>query len=298
MSGMPARAILLFALLLSAFAPPENRRAEPDATRNQALPSDYPPGSLRAGEQGMSSVEYEVDVRGRVAPGSCRITATSGFARLDARTCELIERRYRFTPAMEDGIVVAETRQQDIFWRLPDAHNGTPLNRAADRVVVSYGRCLVKEAPEAAARIIALPLNGEQQKAAVIAIKAVAPCGGRGDLLAVTPTIVAGAIAEALLESRFADVLPPLPDGRAPLAARDGTEELALCVARRDPATIRELLATVPSGPEERRVIDKLLPQLAPCVPDGLTINFTRPSMRALFALGLYRDAAHAAETR
>src|SRR5688500_2371141 len=59
---------------------------------------DYPDASLRAEEQGVTSVRYEVNEQGRVTPGSCQIPKSSGFDRLDRRTCELAERRCRLNP--------------------------------------------------------------------------------------------------------------------------------------------------------------------------------------------------------
>jgi periplasmic protein TonB len=80
---------------------------------------DYPPASIRAEEEGQVVAQYEVNEQGRVTPGSCRITKPSGFSRLDARTCELVERRFRFNPALSNGTPVKASRSQSFRWVLP-----------------------------------------------------------------------------------------------------------------------------------------------------------------------------------
>jgi len=81
---------------------------------------DYPDASLRAEEQGVTAVRYEVNEQGRVTPGSCAITKSSGFDRLDRRTCELVERRFRFNPALQGGNPVKESRAQSVRWQIPN----------------------------------------------------------------------------------------------------------------------------------------------------------------------------------
>ena len=80
---------------------------------------DYPDASLRAEEQGVTSVRYEVNEQGRVSPGSCQVSSSSGFDRLDRRTCELVERRFRFNPALQNGTPVKANRSQSFRWVVP-----------------------------------------------------------------------------------------------------------------------------------------------------------------------------------
>jgi protein TonB len=81
---------------------------------------DYPEASIRANEEGRTQVRYEIGVDGRVTQGSCQVTQSSGFDRLDRRTCELVERRFRFNPALRDGTPVTEVRSQNIKWQIPE----------------------------------------------------------------------------------------------------------------------------------------------------------------------------------
>ena len=80
---------------------------------------DYPDASIRAEEQGVTSVTYEVNEQGRVTGGSCKITSSSGSQRLDSRTCELVERRFRFNPALQNGSPVKASRSQSVRWQIP-----------------------------------------------------------------------------------------------------------------------------------------------------------------------------------
>jgi periplasmic protein TonB len=61
--------------------------------------SDYPAAVGAAGEGGTVSVRFTVALDGRAV--DCRITGSSGNAALDAHTCALIERRYRFDPSRD-----------------------------------------------------------------------------------------------------------------------------------------------------------------------------------------------------
>ncbi len=80
---------------------------------------DYPEASIRAEEEGVTKVQYEVGVDGRVVAGSCQITSSSGHDRLDKRTCELVERRFRFNPALMNGTPVKAGRAQAVRWQIP-----------------------------------------------------------------------------------------------------------------------------------------------------------------------------------
>jgi TonB family protein len=73
---------------------------------------DYPDASVRAGETGTVAVSFDACPDGRSQ--NCQIEISSGHARLDRRTCELVERRGHF-PALAPGrhVLVHE-------WQLPN----------------------------------------------------------------------------------------------------------------------------------------------------------------------------------
>ena len=99
-------------------APPEPPRVATKATLRSGSISDedYPPSAVRAEEQGRSVATYTIGTDGRVS--SC--SASGAGPILDAETCKLIQRRFRFKPAADTGgSPVAETKTQSIVWRLP-----------------------------------------------------------------------------------------------------------------------------------------------------------------------------------
>ena len=93
--------------------------ATPRGRGNVFSDDDYPSASQRAGEEGVTRVSYTVTPEGRVT--GCTVTQSSGFPRLDAATCQIIERRFRFNPATRDGKPVAETKTQPVRWQIRDA---------------------------------------------------------------------------------------------------------------------------------------------------------------------------------
>ncbi len=79
---------------------------------------DYPDASRRAGEEGAMRVRVAVGADGRVT--GCEVTASTGFPRLDARACQVAQRRWRFQPATEDGRPVASSVERRVVWRLEE----------------------------------------------------------------------------------------------------------------------------------------------------------------------------------
>jgi protein TonB len=77
---------------------------------------DYPSSSIRNEEAGTSVATFTIGPDGKV--GSC--SASGASATLDAETCKLILRRFRYKPAMgADGQPMSETKTQRVTWRLP-----------------------------------------------------------------------------------------------------------------------------------------------------------------------------------
>ncbi|MBB3692797.1 energy transducer TonB [Sphingomonas sp. BK580] len=92
-------------------------RARGDRTRWIST-EDYPPSSIRAGEQGVVAIALQVDAAGKVT--GCSVTASSGHDALDQATCRLYQRRGRFTAALDEaGTPVAATFTDRVHWVLP-----------------------------------------------------------------------------------------------------------------------------------------------------------------------------------
>lgn len=77
---------------------------------------DYPPSSIRNEEAGTAVARFTIGTDGRVT--SC--SASGASPALDAETCKLIQRRFRFKAALDEGgNPIEETRSQRVTWRLP-----------------------------------------------------------------------------------------------------------------------------------------------------------------------------------
>jgi protein TonB len=79
---------------------------------------DYPRSALRARAEGSVSVRYTVAADGRVE--DCRIMRSSGHAELDDTTCRLIEKRFRYRPALDrSGRPTTATEYKSYDWSVP-----------------------------------------------------------------------------------------------------------------------------------------------------------------------------------
>lgn len=85
-------------------------------------PNDYPSRALRNGETGNAGFSLTYDVQGKVT--ACEITASSGSADLDERTCELMMVRASFVPGTRDGKPVGGVYRSTVHWQIPDDGNG------------------------------------------------------------------------------------------------------------------------------------------------------------------------------
>ncbi len=116
----------MLSILMLVAAQGVSVQAAPAASPAQALPErdaeflkkNYPPESLKAGEQG--KVGFRVMIGKDGAMGSCEVTQSSGFKRLDSETCELLVRYANINPERDsDGRPIQSTREGFINWTLP-----------------------------------------------------------------------------------------------------------------------------------------------------------------------------------
>lgn len=80
--------------------------------------ADYPPSALRAGEEGSVGISFNVNAQGRIE--ACSVSSSSGSSALDQATCRLVERRGRYSPALDAaGNPIAGGRQRLRFrWQI------------------------------------------------------------------------------------------------------------------------------------------------------------------------------------
>ena len=133
--------LLNLLLVAAAFA-----GAESGSVNNQSVGSSdkefifsqYPPRALAAGEQGVVRFRVEIDEQGSVR--SCKVTATSGYARLDDETCNLMVEHTRFKPVLDkEGKARDAIHDGMVNWRIPGASATTKVaaatGKAPDKVV-------------------------------------------------------------------------------------------------------------------------------------------------------------------
>ena len=168
----------------------------------------------------------------------------------------------------------------------------------AIRVMNTFGRCVARNRSRRAEEILALPLYSREQGALTRrVIGGEDGCMGAGDRqLSFSPPLLVGAMAEWFVlqrhDSRDLGDISRISDerlGEVGLTPRTGYEDFAICVVRRDAAAVRELIRTRPASDDERGVVSRLSPHLGPCLPEGGSFTFNRPSLRGILAAGLYR---------
>lgn len=94
-------------------APPVRTRR----IRGHFTDADYPAEAERAGVQGLVVARLMVGTKGRVT--ACRIRSSSGSEALDAATCRIILKRFRFTPARDSsGAPTTDTVEWEQAWSL------------------------------------------------------------------------------------------------------------------------------------------------------------------------------------
>ena len=77
--------------------------------------SDYPRAALRAGIGGRVEFRFTVGVTGRVT--ACTVTRSSGNAELDATTCRLVIKRFRYRPSTDaTGRPAPDVVEGDQVW--------------------------------------------------------------------------------------------------------------------------------------------------------------------------------------
>jgi len=98
-------------------SPPEAPRSD---LRTLFSGDDYPVEAQRNGEEGTVQARLAIGIDGRVA--RCTIIRSSGYASLDDATCNILQKRARFTPARDNSFApVGDTViTPPVTWRLAD----------------------------------------------------------------------------------------------------------------------------------------------------------------------------------
>lgn len=104
------------AMSISACASPQPPTPPVAITSHAVTAADYPSVSLKAGEQGATTVRYVVLEDGTV--GDVQVLKSSGFSMLDQAAGAMVKSRWRFKPAMQNGRPIREALTAEIVYAL------------------------------------------------------------------------------------------------------------------------------------------------------------------------------------
>ncbi|MGH6787103.1 MAG: TonB family protein [Novosphingobium sp.] len=86
---------------------------------NWVTQADYPTREINLGHEGLTRVRLSISPNGKVS--GCEVTASSGWAALDAATCNRISAKGKFDPATDtSGEAASGTYNTSVKWQLPE----------------------------------------------------------------------------------------------------------------------------------------------------------------------------------
>jgi protein TonB len=103
---------------VQAPAAPTIRQSARSDVRAVFSADDYPADAQRNNEQGTVQAKLAIDAKGRVS--GCTVLRSSGHNSLDRATCSILQRRARFTPALDGSgkPVRSSYVTPPVVWRL------------------------------------------------------------------------------------------------------------------------------------------------------------------------------------
>jgi len=116
--------ILLLAASISMFGSAQTVASitAKSAANAEFLSRNYPPESLKRGEQGRVGFQLTFEADGTLT--ECAVSQSSGFVTLDEGTCEMLTKSAKVAPARDSsGRSVRTVRTGYIDWKLPAGAN-------------------------------------------------------------------------------------------------------------------------------------------------------------------------------
>ena len=101
------------------------RESDPPVALNAVSPVEYPLAPFQQRISGTVLLRLYVDETGQQIPDSTRIQESSGYPSLDSAALAAAP-RFRFAPALRNGIPVAAAFTQPVHFRHPDRGGATP----------------------------------------------------------------------------------------------------------------------------------------------------------------------------
>jgi TonB family protein len=101
------------------------RGDDPPVMINSESPVEYPAALFERGIEGKVLLRLHIDQAGKLTPDSTTLAESSGYPALDSAALAAAP-RFRFAPALKNGVPVAATFLQPIHFRHPQAGGTTP----------------------------------------------------------------------------------------------------------------------------------------------------------------------------
>ena len=180
----------------------------------------------------------------------------------------------------------------------------TPADRAR-MVMLDFAKCLLHDnRPGVSKAVLLFPDTPENEKQLENVMNDECLGSGRDNMgyeIRFSSQLARGAFYTALYLEQLGRTPPPLPaeplDLTADIAGQDSDKaqnyvalrQFAECVIRAAPGESRAILLQRIGSPEEKAAYQALAPHLGACVPQGLTISFSKSVLGGLVAEVLYR---------
>lgn len=177
----------------------------------------------------------------------------------------------------------------------------------AERLMATFSKCVVEDRrlrPRAERFLRMVPETAAFQQAALgLATPECMPRASYSNLLRFNAKVLRETLFTALYQRDFGRAAPPdlshAPtmvlasefDGDAVAIPPTVTFERVVghCIASADPSDSHRLLMTKIASSEEQEALQRVVPQLAGCVPAGQRVEFSRSVFRGVLAEALYK---------
>lgn len=174
---------------------------------------------------------------------------------------------------------------------------------AARMAMNAFAACLVDRQPGRTAKMIAMPVDGEEYQSFIrkIAIHD-ENCMFEGRM-SMSEQLLRGAFFQAFylqdfgkggpvtfdpaVQSKYRDIYPINISAQGEQAV--AMEQFGECVARADGASLRKLLISLPGSSDETESFVVLNPRFSACIPNGMKFEFSKAILKGVLAEGMYR---------
>ncbi len=198
------------------------------------------------------------------------------------------------TALLLGAAVSAQTQAADLATPIQPSVD-TAQQRQSLRTLMT---CVAKSRPNWARQLLAQPYLGEEQtRTAGEALSGKDRCimKDETEMTFRTSSMVSN-LAEFFLGAELTNAdLERLSKSLNTIAPLNSSEDFALCVAARDPASARAIALSEPGGNDEQQAADKLAAQVQPCVIKGEQPTVDLQSLRGLMSIALYRAMTNGA---